>query len=422
MMLRNRLLAGVSLLTMSLAGCVVQETRPVQQIQATQAVAEVPADQLLDVGVRLFDPGVPKEVQETPELGQKDRIYPEIRRAEARYLPGQLRSTLEGTGEWGAVRVIPPTVGVMDVMVAGRIVESTGVKLKLDVKVTDATGRVWIEHAYEAPADTRAYKDGAGRGRDPFQNLYATVANEMLAFRQKLTADDLREIHRVAELRFAQEFAPKALGDYLRQDARTGRYSVVRLPAQGDPISARIARIHELDEGLVDAVNDSYVAFDERAAQPYTNWRRYTYDEITAEEKIKAQARNRMLLGAAAVLGGILAPSPCGGSSSTCSRAEDVARYGAITGGVMAVMSGWQKREEAKIHTDALKEISGSFESEAAPLNVDVEGRTLKLTGTAEAQYAEWRALLEQLYAEETGGVTAGPSTPTSASTPPGGG
>jgi hypothetical protein len=34
---------------------------------------------------------------------------------------------------------------------------------------------------------------------------------------------------------------------------------------------------------------------------------------------------------------------------------------------------------------------------------VDVEGRTLKLTGTAEAQYAEWRKLLHELYEEETG-------------------
>jgi hypothetical protein len=81
----------------------------------------------------------------------------------------------------------------------------------------------------------------------------------------------------------------------------------------------------------------------------------------------------------------------------------DAARYGAAAGGVMAVMSGMKKNEESKIHTDALKELSNSFDAEAAPLVVDVEGRTLRLTGTADQQYAEWRRLLHELYVEETG-------------------
>jgi hypothetical protein len=89
-----------------------------------------------------------------------------------------------------------------------------------------------------------------------------------------------------------------------------------------------------------------------------------------------------------------------------------MARYGAVAGGVAAVISGYRKREEAKIHEESLKEISGSFESEAAPLVVDVEGRTLRLTGTAEEQYAEWRKLLHELYKEETGLVPAAPVAP----------
>jgi hypothetical protein len=77
------------------------------------------------------------------------------------------------------------------------------------------------------------------------------------------------------------------------------------------------------------------------------------------------------------------------------------------------VISGYKKREEAKIHTESLKEITGSFQTEAAPLVVDVEGRTLRLTGTAEEQYAEWRRLLHELYKEETGLVpTAPPPAP----------
>jgi len=47
-----------------------------------------------------------------------------------------------------------------------------------------------------------------------------------------------------------------------------------------------------------------------------------------------------------------------------------------------------------------LKELSESFQNEVAPQVVDVEGRTLKLTGTAEEQYREWRELLHQMYLE----------------------
>jgi hypothetical protein len=43
---------------------------------------------------------------------------------------------------------------------------------------------------------------------------------------------------------------------------------------------------------------------------------------------------------------------------------------------------------------------------------VEVEGHTLRLTGTAEDQYREWRKLLKQLYLEETGTAAAPPPAP----------
>jgi hypothetical protein len=388
-------LAGLS------AGCVVSETRPLPQLQAVQATEEVTGELLLDVGIHVFDPGIPKEIEENPDLADEKRIYPEIRKAEARYIPAQLRDTLEGTAQWGAVRVVPSLVDATDLVIDGRILQSTGVELKIAVTARDATGRVWLDKEYEGPADTRSYKEGGNLGRDPFENVYVTIANDLLAVRKQMTPAQLAEIKRVAELRFASEFAPVAFGSYLGKDKKTGNYTVVRLPADNDPVLARIEAIRERDANLVDTVSDSYASFSDRMEEPYSNWRRYTYDEIVAEEKLKAQARTRIALGAIAVAATVQVPDSCG--SSDCARIVDAARYGAAAGGVMAVMSGLKKREESKMHTDVLKEISGSFESEAAPLVVDVEGRTLRLTGTADQQYAEWRRLLHELYVEETG-------------------
>ena len=274
----------------------------------------------------------------------------------------------------------------------------------------DATGRTWLEKEYEGEADTRSYKEGGNLGRDPFQNVYVNIANDLLEARRNLGEDQLLEVQRVADLRFASEFAPSAFEGYLAREAKSGRYSVERLPAENDPLLERVEAIRERDATLVDTVSDGYAAFSERMSEPYGNWRRYTYDEILAEQKLKAQARTRIALGALAVAAAVLVPDSCG--SSDCARIVDAARYGAAAGGVMAVSSGLKKREESKMHTDVLKELSSSFEAEAAPLVVDVEGRTLRLTGTAEEQYAEWRRLLHELYVEETGLVTGAPVAP----------
>jgi hypothetical protein len=392
------------------AGC-VKETRPVPVLQATQATADVPTEQLLDVGVHILDPGIPPEVEDDPELMDKLRVYPEIRRAEARYIAMQLRDTLEGTGHWGTARVVPSSVNSFDLTVDGKILESNGAWLKLEITARDAAGRVWIEEKeYEGRADTRAYRDNYTADRDPFENVYVAIANDLLAVRGTKSTEELANVRRVSELRFATDFAPVAFSQYLEQNKKTGEYKVLRLPADDDVLLQRIRQIRERDYGMIDTVSENYAAFSERLEEPYSSWRRYTYDEITAEEKLKAQARNRMILGAAAIAAAVFIPDSC--STSDCARVADAARYGGVAGGVAGVISGYKKREEAKIHTESLKEISGSFQTEAAPLVVDVEGRTLKLTGTAEEQYAEWRRLLHELYKEETGLVPTTPAAP----------
>src|SRR5687767_505967 len=181
------------------AGCVTHETRPQQRINATQASQEIPQEQLLDVAVHLFDENVPKDEKKL----EQEHIFPEVRKAEARYFPMQIRNTLEGTGHWGQVRVVPADAAALDVQISGRIIESNGQLLRIEMTVVDATGRQWLKREYQQTADTRSYKDTSGQPRDPFQNLYSTFANELLAYRQALPVADLETVRRVSELRFA---------------------------------------------------------------------------------------------------------------------------------------------------------------------------------------------------------------------------
>jgi hypothetical protein len=390
----NRTIALLIISAAALAsgGCVTHETRPQQRVKAIQASTEIPSEQLLDIGVRLFEENVPKDEKEMEEK----HIYPDVRKAEARYLPMQIRNTLEGTGQWGQVRVMPTDAEALDVYVSGKIIESTGQILRADITVADASGRVWIHREYKQLADTRSYKDQSGKPRDPFQNLYNTLANDMLMYRQQLTAQDLENVRRVSELKFASDLAPYAFNSYLAQDKK-GVKQVTRLPSEDDPLLQRMDRIRERDYALLDTINEHYSLFADNMSEPYTNWRRYSYSELEAKDEAQRSALTRKLLGAAAIVGGLVV------GSEANTYAGQAAATGAIFGGAYAVKSGFDKGAEVKMHSDSLKQLGESFQSEVQPMVVEVEGRTLQLKGTAEEQYTEWRRLLKELYENETG-------------------
>jgi hypothetical protein len=393
-MARRARAASVATACMLLAaGCVVQDQRPMPPVVAQKATVEIPQDELLDVGIRLFDPNVPAD----PLDQERQRVFPEVRKAESRYLPVLLRDTLEGTGQWGQVRVVSDAAAVSDVNVSGRILQSDGRVLRLAVKATDATGRVWLDREYEGAADVRAYKDSGTRPRDPFDNLYATIANDLLAARNSLTREQRVQVHQVANLRFAADLAPYAFDPYLAREPKRGTYAVARLPAQDDPVVQRMDRVRERDYALVDTLNEHYSSFGESIDVAYSNWRRYSNEELEAEAEAKRKALTRQLLGAAAVIGGVIA------ANNTGSSAGSAASTAAVIGGIYAFKSGMDMRSEIKMHGESLKQLGDSFQNEVQPSVVDIEGRTLELKGSAEQQYAEWRQLLRELYENETG-------------------
>ena len=404
-----RFIAGTVLVaTLALTGCVTSETKPVPKIAAKQATVHIPEAELLDVGVRVFDPGIPESIKDNDEALAKKRIYPDLRKAEARYIPTLLRETLEGTAQWGAVRVIPDTAEFVDVIVTGKLVDSNGGFLSIDVTVTDAAGRVWIkDKRYSSLVDLGAYKTTASiKARDPFQNVYSEVANDMVLAREKLSGLDRENIRKVASLRFAEDLAPDAMAGMTAKD-KNGVTQVARLPADGDPTLARIEKIRERDTAVVDTVNDYYASFHDNMEDSYGSWRQTSFTELEKEMRARSAARTRTVLGAAALIASIFAPNSC--SSYDSCRIADAARNAGAMGGIAAILSGVKKYADARSHADALKELTNSFQSEVAPQVVEVEGHTLRLTGTAEDQYREWRKLLKQLYLEETGAAAAPP-------------
>jgi hypothetical protein len=405
------LTAGVIAMALSLSACVTSETKPVPKIAAKQATVHIPESELLDVGIRVFDPGIPKNLEGDEEALAKKRIYPDLRKAEARYMPTLLRATLEETAQWGAVRVIPNNADFVDVIVSGKVIDSNGGYLAIDITAVDAAGRVWMkDKRFSSLVDLGAYKTNAAlKARDPFQNVYSQIANELVVARDKLTSLDRESIRRVASLKFAEDLAPDAMAGMTAKDAK-GVTQVVRLPAEGDTTLARIERIRERDTAVVDTVNDYYASFAETIDDSYDSWRQTSFTELEKEMRARSAARTRTVLGAAALIAAIFAPNSCN-TYDSC-RIMDAARTAGTMGGIAAVLSGIKKYADARVHADALKELTQSFQAEVAPQVVEVEGHTLRLTGTAEDQYREWRKLLKQLYLEETGTAAAPPPAP----------
>lgn len=375
-----------------LAACTSEQVIHANAPPASRAESPPVEQRLLDVAIAVFDPGLPEEGKSS----ENSESYREIRRAEARYFPYTLKKTLDQGGQWGSVRLVPDSRRSVAVLVTAEIVESNGAELVLDVEIRDATGRIWLSRQYSALASKYAYLDEHFRENDPFQAVYNAIANDMLTAREKLADELLETTRRVAELRFAGDLAPDVFGDYVAEGA-TGEYSLHRLPAGDDPMLQRARSIRQRDLMLLDILDGYYAVFYRDMKPAYREWLKTNYGESIELKKLQRSARNRMGMGAAAVVAGV-----AGGIKSD-SSAGQIVSLATAAGGATVFASGVKKHAEAEIHVEALRELNTSFEADLKPKVIEVEGRTVTLTGSAEAQYENWRHLLRQIHIQETG-------------------
>ena len=386
---RDCWLALLPLVVLLLSGCSSNTVRTTEVTPVIAGDPGMPEDQLLDVGVRLFDPNSAALTEE--------EIFtsPEIRKAEARFMPTVLADTLQKSGHWGAVRVAPSETGVSDIVVDGKILESTGEKLALEISISDASGAHWYTKQYEGFASKYSYD--AKVAPEPFQDVYNRITNDLAIARAKLSPAEAKRLRTISELRFAESFAPKAFNGFLEKD-KNGRFSVRRLPAENDPMLVRIRSIRERDNLFVDTLQDYYNGFSRQMSAPYQDWRKESYTESIAYRELRAQATGRTIAGVASIIAGIAAQT---GDSYATRAAGTVG----IIGGAAMVKSGFDKRAESKMHAETLKELGGSLGAEIEPQVIDLEDHSVTLTGSVQDQYTQWREILHGIYEAETGSI-----------------
>lgn len=321
--------------------------------------AQGPPEPLLDVTIEIFDTGL-----DAPATGTES-VFPEVRKAEAFYMPVQLRRTLVDSGFWGTVRVVPRHSETAALAVSGRIVHADGRDLVLHIRAEDASGRSWLDRRYRDRARAEDYPVAAGE--DPFDDLYRRVANDLAASRREQAR---AELSKLALLRFATVLAPGLFADYLRVD-ESGTLTLARLPAADDPMLARVRRLRRQEYLFIDAADEQYAALVDRFAPTYHLWRQYARELALYERQYLARAADR----------------------------ESDARRGSYA----AMQQTYGRFRRVKIHEQDLQELAAGFDNEVTETVLDVDDRVYRLTGSLEEQFADWRRILDRIIALELG-------------------
>lgn len=385
-------------------GCVTypRVTPDRETVALVQARFEIPEPLLLDVRIQVFDPGeLPFSQNASRGLSQK------IREAESPYAAAQLKHTMQQTNHWGAVRVVPAEHWGDEVLVDGRILKSNGEELRLNVGVLDATGRQWFRKTFHSAVSEEQCRESSEKQVEVFQNIYNKIANELAAHYGAFTVGEIQEIRCVAEMRFAEALVPRAFTGYLRKE-KVGFFSkhniikLDRLPSEDDEMMNRVRRVRVRNNMLVDTLDAHYDGLHAEMKDRYTDWRISRIVEMNMIREADDKRNKEIAKGMALVVAGAAA-----GAATSQLGPNYSASTGAIVGSALGlgtgiILNAGKIAEEAAINKAALEDLGFSFGIEVEPITLEVEGKTIKLTGSAEAMYSQWRDVLTTLYNVDT--------------------
>jgi len=378
-------LCGILVAT-QLLGCANLTARSAQDV-APLRTSEIPSEEArLDVGVLVFDPGLPEPGEDLP-----DRVYPSIRQAESLYFSCLLRSSMLETANWGDVRIVPKQAEVSELTVKGTILHSDGAELVLQVVATDAAGREWMNRRYRTEVGEAAYLT---TGVDPYAPMFNTIANDLAGLQMKWDPEELGKLREISQLRYGADFVPEKFDGYLEED--DGELKPVRLPAEGDPVFQQVQQARAYESMFVGTLDTHYQNFCGEMEHSYTDWRGAASQEARLHSELETQRNIRIAL-IPVVIGLVVVAAMYMGGGVTDLLALMLGGA-AITELISQIK---EKNADAAMHAAMLEELDSSFSSEVRPMVVETEETTVRLTGNVDEQYAQWRALLQKLYAEE---------------------
>ncbi|PCI45391.1 MAG: hypothetical protein COB49_10070 [Alphaproteobacteria bacterium] len=352
-----------------------------------QVKVEKPALKL-DVVVPVMNPGIPEDYDEK-------NIWPELRRAEANRFSISLKTALENTGKFGAVRVTPDQTATGDLYVMGRINKSNGEDIEIAIEVMDISGRRWLKQKFSHRVKKRDFNTARkGKNYDVYTPVFQEIAKAIVKKLKRQNSKRLAQLPSIKEMRFGANFSEEAFSPYIKE--KRGRFSLNGLPAEDDPMLVRTQAIWVRDQLFIDRLQDHYETFNLSMEESYLVWQKQSYAESVSEREARRSASTNGLLGILAVIGAVVI------ASKTNSTTGAYAAIGTGVLGASLISKSFRKSKEAKIHREALSELGSSLDIHMAPQIVAFEEKTVELTGSAKDQFTQWRDFLGQIYLTET--------------------
>ena len=241
----------------------------------------------------------------TAEKARKEehpRRHPQSR---AEFLPYHLKTTLQHSSQWGAVRVLPAETDSVDLLVKGTILESHGESVEVRIEARDASGKVWFETKRITPKPTSASYAALEPGeKDVFQDLYNRIANDLAEQRHETLAPGGQD---AADRLAAGLRRPVRTEAYTGLSEKGARRWALRQPAaaEGDSMMARLSRSASGHTFSWMSSTSSTTASTAGCGRPTKSWRRSNLDEQQARQKIKRDALIRQVGGVLLLAGAI---------------------------------------------------------------------------------------------------------------------
>jgi hypothetical protein len=233
------------LVVSQLTACAGISARRAEDLEILRTAHPLIEEARLDVGVIVFDPGLPAE-GDPPE-----RVSPSIRRAESIFFSCLMRASL----------------------------------------LEDATQRSWLKRRYETDVVEGAYLSPSA---DPYQPMFNTIANDLAASLSEPDLQQLVKLREISALRYGAEFVPDKFDGYLEEE--NGVLHPVRLPAEDDPIFLQIQQARAYESMFVGTLDTHYENFCNEMGDSYTEWRGYAQQEANLHRSLKRKRNLRVAL------------------------------------------------------------------------------------------------------------------------------
>ena len=388
-----------------------EEAKPASSsIGPTYERLDIPA---LDFAVVVFDP----QLDENDDRMREKGVWPEVRKTESIRSAFRVKEAITRLNQFENVTVAPSATVSADLYLRGKILESTSEVMKIRWNLIDARGFEWIDwktsdHRVALGWHQRFYEPG----KDAFQPLWNEIARDVYArlkdfaknhadtSKRNATRNNrgqasrlsrLEEITYTRDLVLARFFASNLYGDTISVNDRD-QWDISYLPDPTTEEWLRSQAFARKDQDVAALYDKHYAGFFEKVNPNYEKWLNEVYPY--AREMRLEQRRYRV---ERAVGGVILAATAVAAANADSAEArESTLAVGSAVGGGLIIKS-LIDRADFKENLGLFDEMSQSYHDTFAPVNLEIEGETVTLQGTAAAQFERWRQVVHELYTHE---------------------